>query len=69
MSDQPFRTIVEPFRIHSVEPMRLTTRGERTAALAACPGLRGAAEPGVHPDWQTGGPRAFPGHGRPGRGR
>ena len=35
MSDQPFRTIVEPFRIHSVEPMRLTTRGGRTAALAA----------------------------------
>jgi tryptophanase len=35
MSDQPFRTIVEPFRIHSVEPMRLTTRAERTAALAA----------------------------------
>ena len=35
MSDQPFRTIVEPFRIHSVEPMRLTTRAERTAALVA----------------------------------
>ena len=35
MSDQPFRTIVEPFRIHSVEPMRLTTPAERTAALAA----------------------------------
>lgn len=35
MSDQPFHTIVEPFRIHSVEPMRLTTRAERTAALAA----------------------------------
>ena len=35
MSDQPFRTIIEPFRIHSVEPMRLTTRAERTAALAA----------------------------------
>jgi tryptophanase len=35
MSDEPFRTIVEPFRIHSVEPMRLTTRAERTAALAA----------------------------------
>lgn len=35
MSDQPFRTIIEPFRIHSVEPMRLTTREERTAALAA----------------------------------
>ena len=35
MSEQPFRTIVEPFRIHSVEPMRLTTRAERTAALEA----------------------------------
>src|SRR5450755_897219 len=35
MADEPFRTIVEPFRIHSVEPMRLTTRAERTAALAA----------------------------------
>jgi len=33
--DQPFRTIIEPFRIHSVEPMRLTTRAERTAALTA----------------------------------
>ena len=35
MSEEPFRTIIEPFRIHSVEPMRLTTRGERAAALAA----------------------------------
>ncbi len=35
MTEQPFRTIVEPFRIHSVEPMRLTTRAERAAALAA----------------------------------
>ncbi len=35
MSEEPFRTIFEPFRIHSVEPMRLTTRAERTAALAA----------------------------------
>jgi tryptophanase len=35
MSDEPFRTIIEPFRIHSVEPMRLTSRAERTAALAA----------------------------------
>lgn len=35
MSDEPFRTIIEPFRIHSVEPMRLTTRTERMAALAA----------------------------------
>ena len=35
MADEPFRTIIEPFRIHSVEPMRLTTRAERAAALAA----------------------------------
>ncbi len=35
MTDQPFGTIFEPFRIHSVEPMRLTTRAERAAALAA----------------------------------
>ena len=25
MTDEPFRTIIEPFRIHSVEPMRPTT--------------------------------------------
>ena len=35
MADEPFATIIEPFRIHSVEPMRLTTRAERDAALAA----------------------------------
>ena len=29
-----FRTIIEPFRIHSVEPLRLTTEDERRAALA-----------------------------------
>ena len=34
MTDEPFRTIIEPFRIHSVEPMRLTTRAERAAVLA-----------------------------------
>ena len=28
-----FRTIIEPFRIHSVEPLRITTREERTAAV------------------------------------
>jgi tryptophanase len=28
-----FRTIIEPFRIHSVEPLRLTTREERHQAL------------------------------------
>ncbi len=35
MTNEPFRTIIEPFRIHSVEPMRLTTPAERAAALAA----------------------------------
>jgi tryptophanase len=30
-----FRTIIEPFRIHSVEPLRLTTEEERRAAVAA----------------------------------
>ena len=29
------KTIIEPFRIHSVEPLRLTTEAERRAALAA----------------------------------
>ena len=28
----PFRTIIEPFRIHSVEPFRITTEQERGAA-------------------------------------
>jgi tryptophanase len=31
--DQPYRTIIEPFKIHSVEPIRMTTRGEREEAL------------------------------------
>jgi tryptophanase len=30
-----YRTIIEPFRIHSVEPLRMTTRPERRAALEA----------------------------------
>jgi len=30
-----WNTIIEPFRIHSVEPIRLTTRAQREAALAA----------------------------------
>jgi tryptophanase len=29
------RTIIEPFRIHAVEPIRITTRAERQAALEA----------------------------------
>ncbi len=35
MIEEPFHTIIEPFRIHSVEPMRMTTRTERAGALAA----------------------------------
>ena len=31
----PFRTIIEPFRIHSVEPLHLTTEDERRHALEA----------------------------------
>jgi len=30
-----YRTIIEPFRIHAVEPIRLTTRAERGAAIEA----------------------------------
>jgi len=30
-----FRTIIEPFRIKTVEPIRRTTRKEREAALRA----------------------------------
>ena len=30
-----FRTIIEPFRIHAVEPIRITTRYEREIAIAA----------------------------------
>ncbi|HEX9030745.1 MAG TPA: tryptophanase [Streptosporangiaceae bacterium] len=33
MTEEPFRTIIEPFRIHSVEPMRLTTRSARASIL------------------------------------
>jgi tryptophanase len=29
----PYRTIIEPFRIHAVEPIRITTREERAAAI------------------------------------
>jgi tryptophanase len=34
-AERPFRTIIEPFRIHSVEPMRMLSRGEREQRLAA----------------------------------
>jgi tryptophanase len=33
--DQEFRTIIEPFRIHSVEPLRMTTVEERCASIEA----------------------------------
>jgi len=32
---EPWRTIIEPFRIHSVEPIRITTREERRRAIEA----------------------------------
>jgi len=35
MSDAPFSTIVEPFRIHSVEPLVMTTRQQRRGHLRA----------------------------------
>ncbi len=33
--DHQFRTIIEPFRIHSVEPLRMTTASEREVAIRA----------------------------------
>jgi tryptophanase len=33
MAAMSFRTIIEPFRIHSVEPLRMTTQAERQQAL------------------------------------
>jgi tryptophanase len=35
MTASEFHTIIEPFRIHSVEPLRITTREEREAAIRA----------------------------------
>ncbi len=34
MTEPTFRTIIEPFRIHSVEPLRMTTRQHRQEAVA-----------------------------------
>ncbi len=31
--EHTFQTIIEPFRIHSVEPLRLTTRAQRVSAI------------------------------------
>jgi tryptophanase len=33
-NDVTFRTIIEPFRIHSVEPLRMTTEGQRRTAVS-----------------------------------
>ena len=35
MSERQFHTIIEPFRIHSVEPLRLTTATERRGHVRA----------------------------------
>ncbi|HXP20951.1 MAG TPA: tryptophanase [Streptosporangiaceae bacterium] len=35
MSEPVFRTVIEPFRIHSVEPLRMTTAEHRRAAIHA----------------------------------
>ncbi len=35
MDEAPFTTIIEPFRIHSVEPMAMTTRAQRREYLRA----------------------------------
>ncbi len=35
MPEPGYRTIIEPFRIHSVQPIRMSTRGERTEKLRA----------------------------------
>jgi tryptophanase len=35
LADAPFQTIIEPFRIHSIEPLTLTTRAERGQHLRA----------------------------------
>ena len=35
MAEPEYRTIIEPFRIHSVQPIRMSTRAERNAHLQA----------------------------------
>ena len=35
MQEPSYRTIIEPFRIHSVQPIRMTTRAAREEMLAA----------------------------------
>ena len=35
MSEPAFRTVIEPFRIHSVEPIVMTTAGQRREAVRA----------------------------------
>jgi len=35
MAPMPFRTIIEPFRIHSVEPLKMTTQADRERAVRA----------------------------------
>ena len=35
MSEPPFRTVIEPFRIHAVEPLRMTTATSGARRLRA----------------------------------
>lgn len=35
MTDHVFKTVIEPFRIHSIEPLHMTTAGYRRAAIEA----------------------------------
>lgn len=35
MPSAEFNTIIEPFRMHSVEPLRMTTQEERQRAIVA----------------------------------